>query len=138
MRVSAVARRTLPSDRTASATTCWSSARRMRVCTSARASAGVKWKLAMPGVGLRVASRWMRTTWSAGVIGLSTATVSGTWPPFSAVAGRRSAMPPSSGCASPISSRIAASSEDAACAPKGSAASISSKGRRAILIRTCP
>jgi len=83
--------------------------RRMRVATSARADIAVKWNAATRGLGLPSATTSRSVTRSAGVIGLSTVTASGTAAPFSAISGRSIAMRPGSGFFPPVNAAMAAS-----------------------------
>src|SRR5882672_5007337 len=83
------------------------SARRTRVARLARPARGPRWTLTTSGSGFFSVSTWIALTWSAGVIGLSTATESGTALPLSMSGGSWSFTRPRRTCASPTILRSA-------------------------------
>src|SRR6202521_5727043 len=120
---SALADQNEPSLSLAIATIFCGAASLIRVETLARPERGPRWKLATLGCGFFWLKMWMLLTWSLGVIGLSTATVSGTELPFSTSGGTSIVTLPSRTGASPPPSRSAAAMESGVAAAGRSATS---------------
>ena len=79
----------------------------MRVDTLARPARGPSRKLSTFGCGFFSVKTWIAFTWSAGVIGLSTLTASGTALPFSDSGGRSSFTCPALTRDEPTTARMA-------------------------------
>src|SRR5437867_1129025 len=91
---SALSDQNVPSESSAIATTVCVSARRTRVDMPARPARDPRWTLTTSGSGFLWVRTWIALTWSAAVIGLSTATESGTELPLSIKGGTCSSTLP--------------------------------------------